>query len=381
VEATRARLEKLRKRILAHNGTVLNKVEGEVEVDDVDDNGDPRLGPVLVLGDIAEGSQLKLARPREVTVLGSLSGQVFGAYRVKAGNLFSGRLEGARNVDIVHDMGSKGTSNVDSWIVFEATSDPGFFAQVQSGLERLQELERNQIPYREAAARRILLGSLKDVHFNIEIFVQLKGSTRRVLTVRPNRKGKEIESDLAGLLTYVFNRIDSDQAPASLVTAFQFLLKDTIKQSLIQANKGGLGSQVRRQQGDRFYEPYVESVYDYLLPRLMKLWLRTSENFVQGVVQLADAPMILRVARQLAPFFQIEYPRWRYVVTGGKIVPEKIGDCNIACQLGKGRQAHESHLHLHRRVRRFPHQTRAGTPVENQELSSSPEGRQCLPDR
>jgi hypothetical protein len=278
VEATRARLEKLRKRILGHNGTVLNKVEGEVEVDDVDDNGDPRLGPVLVLGDIAEGSQLKLARPREVTVLGSLSGQVFGAYRVKAGNLFSGRLEGARNVDIVHDMGSKGTSNVDSWIVFEATSDPGFFAQAQSGLERLQELERSQIPYREAAARRILLGSLKDVHFNIEIFVQLKGSTRRVLTVRPNRKGKEIESDLAGLLTYVFNRIDSDQAPASLVTAFQFLLKDTIKQSLIQANKGGLGSQVRRQQGDRFYEPYVESVYDYLLPRLMKLWLRTSEH-------------------------------------------------------------------------------------------------------
>ena len=61
-------------------------------------------------------------------MLGSLSGQVFGAYRVKAGNLLSGRPEGARHVEIVHNMGSKGTDNVDSWIVFEGTSDPGFFS-------------------------------------------------------------------------------------------------------------------------------------------------------------------------------------------------------------------------------------------------------------
>ena len=336
MEATKNRLEKLRTRILAHNGTVLNKVEGEVQVDDVDDNGDPRLGPVLVLGDIEEGSQLRLARPREVTVLGSLSGQVFGAYRVKAGNLSSGRLEGARKVDIVHDMGSRGTSNIDSWIVFEAASDPGFFSQAQGGLERLEALERNQIPHREAEARRVLQTSLKDVSFNIEVLVQFEGETSRVFTVRPNRTGKEIESDLGKLLTFVLRKIDGDQAPKSLVTAFQFLLKDTIKRSLMQANKGGLGSHVRKQQGDRLYEPYVDAVYEYLLPRLMKLWLRTSENFVQGVVnQLADAPMILRVAGQLSPFFQIEYPRWRYVVTSGKIVPEKIGDCNIACQLGK----------------------------------------------
>lgn len=339
MEATRARLARLRERILAHNGTVLDKVEGEVEVDDVDDKGDPRLGPVLVLGNIEEGSQLRLAHPREVTVLGSLSGQVFGAYRVKAGNLLSGRLEGARNVDIVRDMGSKGTSNVDAWIVFEATSDPAFFDQAQSGLERLQELERCQIPHREAEARRLLLASLKDVSFNIEVVVEVKGVAKRVFAARPGRTGKEIESDLSKLLTYVFKRIDSDQAPPSLVTAFQFLLKDTIKKSLMKANQGGMGSQVRRQQGDRLYEPYVESVYQYLLPKLMKLWLKSSESFVQKVVdRLADAPMILRVARQLSPFFQLEYPRWSYTVTGGKIVPHKIGDCNIACQLGKDDQ-------------------------------------------
>ena len=121
------------------------------------------LGPVLVLRSIEEGSQLKLSRPRPVTVLGSLSGQVFGAYRVKAGNLLSGRLEGVRHVEIVHDMGSKGSSNVDSWIVFEATTDPGFFNQVQHGLARLRELDAAHRPQREAVARSVLLRGLKDV--------------------------------------------------------------------------------------------------------------------------------------------------------------------------------------------------------------------------
>ena len=87
-------LDKLRARIEAQNGTVLDVVEGEIELDDVDADGQPRKGPVLVLHSIEAGAQLKLAHPRPVTVLGSLSGQVFGAYRVKAGNLLSGRLEG-----------------------------------------------------------------------------------------------------------------------------------------------------------------------------------------------------------------------------------------------------------------------------------------------
>lgn len=82
-------MERLKGRILAQNGTVLDSVEGVVELDDADAQGNPRLGPVLVLRSIEEGAQLKLAHPRPVTVLGTLSGQVFGAYRVKAGNLLS----------------------------------------------------------------------------------------------------------------------------------------------------------------------------------------------------------------------------------------------------------------------------------------------------
>jgi hypothetical protein len=71
----------------------------------------------------------------------------------------------------------------------------------------------------------------------------------------------------------------------------------------------------------------------------MQLWLKVSESFVQRVVDhLAEAPMILQVDGQLAPFFQIEYPRWKFHVTGGEIVPERIADCNIACQLGEEKE-------------------------------------------
>ena len=80
-------LDKLRARIEAQNGTVLDNVEGEFELADEDADGKLRKGPVLVLRSIEEGSQLKLATPRPVTVLGSLHGQVFGALRVKAGDL------------------------------------------------------------------------------------------------------------------------------------------------------------------------------------------------------------------------------------------------------------------------------------------------------
>ena len=57
---------------------------------------------------------------------------------------------------------------------------------------------------------------------------------------------------------------------------------------------------------------------------------------------LASAPIVLRVDGQLAPFFQVEYPRWKFHVSGGKIRSEKIADCNIACQLGN-----EPYLYLH----------------------------------
>ncbi|MEC7226471.1 MAG: hypothetical protein VXY00_03700 [Candidatus Latescibacterota bacterium] len=52
----------------------------------------------MVLRSIEAGAQLNLTHPRPVTVLGSLSGQVFRAYRVEAGNLLNGRLEGCRHV-------------------------------------------------------------------------------------------------------------------------------------------------------------------------------------------------------------------------------------------------------------------------------------------
>ena len=42
-------------------------------------------------------------------------------------------------------MGSKGNTNEDSWIVFEVTSDPGFFAQAQSGLDKLRQLENKPL--------------------------------------------------------------------------------------------------------------------------------------------------------------------------------------------------------------------------------------------
>lgn len=322
--------------MVLQGGTVVERVEGEVEIADTDDKGNPLRGPVLVLSDIEKGSKLTLAHPRAVTVLGSLSGQVFGAYHVKTGNLLSGRLEGARQVEVIHSMGSLGKSNEDSWIVFEATSDPGFFAQAQGGLERLRELEKHQLPQREAQARQILLAALRKVSFKVEISVMVDGEPRRVLAVHPERASGQVMFEGAKLMTHVFSKIDRGHtSPEQTVQAFQEALKETITTSLKEASKGGMGSAMRRQQGDEMYEPYVEAVYDYVLPKLMKLWHRTSEAFVQRVVdRLADAPMILRVRGQLAPFFQIEYPRWKFHVTGGRIVPEKTADCNIACQAG-----------------------------------------------
>jgi len=52
--------------------------------------------------------------------------------------------------------------------------------------------------------------------------------------------------------------------------------------------------------------------------------------------------MILSVDGQLAPSFQIEYPRWRFHFTGSKILPEKVADCNPACQPG----GDKDHLNL-----------------------------------
>ena len=328
----------LRQRIEAQDGTVLDNVEGEMELDDVNENGNPRKGPVLVLRSIEEGALLKLTHPRPVTVLGSLSGQVFGAYRVKAGNLLSGRLEGARHVEIVHNLGSKGTSNVDSWIIFEGTSDPGFFAQAQHSLDKLRTLEQHQQPQREATARTILLRSLKDVPYDVKVFAIENRQTKTVFALYPGRRGKEVEMDLRTLLRYLLSKTESQagMSHAEHIERFAEVLKDTITESMRLANSGGIGANLRKTQGTEVYEAQIDAVYEYLEPKLLQLWLKVSESFAQRIVdRLAEAPMILQVSGQLAPFFQIEYPRWKFHVTGGEITPERIADCNIACQLGE----------------------------------------------
>jgi hypothetical protein len=334
-------LEQLKSRILMQNGTVLERVEGEVELNDVDPQGKPRLGPVLVLRSIEEGARLRLAHPRPVTVLGSLSGQVFGAYRVKAGNLLSGRLEGARHVEIVHNLGSKGDSNADTWIVFEATSDPGFFAQAQQGLEKLRQLEGSQQPQREDTARQLLLRALKEVPYNIRVFAGVGKQGKIVFSLFPARRGREVELDLKTLLRHLILKLGQEEgAPRDdQVARFKEILRETLRDSLRQANSGGIGAALRKQRGEEAYQVAVDALFDYLCPKLVQAWLRITEQFTQTVVDhLSEAPMILSVDGQLAPFFQIEYPRWKFHVTSSKILPEKVADCNLACQLGSSKE-------------------------------------------
>jgi hypothetical protein len=333
-------LDQLKSRVLLQNGTVLDRVEGEVELADVDPKGKPRLGPVLVLHSIEEGSRLRLAHPRPVTVLGSLSGQVFGAYRVKAGNLLSGRLEGARHVEIAHNLGSKGESNVDSWIVFETTSDPGFFSQAQQGLEKLRQLESSLQSQREDTARQLLLRALKEIPYNIRVFAAVGKQSKIVFSLNPTRRGREVELDLKTLLRHLILKIgqDEDASRGESVNRFKEILREHLLDSLRQANSGGIGAALRKQRGEEAYQVAVDALFDYLCPKLIQAWFKITEEYTQTVVdRLCEAPMILSVDGQLAPFFQIEYPRWRFHVTGSKIVPEKVADCNLACQLGSSK--------------------------------------------
>ena len=335
-------LGRLQANILVQNGTVLDSVQGEVELDDRDENGQPRKGPVLVLHSIEENALLRLAHPRAVIVLGSLSGQVFGAYRVKAGNLLSGRLEGVRHVEIIRDMGSRESTNIDSWIVFEATSDPGFFNQAQQGLEKLRQLERYQQPQREATARHILMQALKDVPYDIKIFISQNRKLKTVFSINPSHRNKRIKMDLTALLRCLVPKAEKQKLAdekTDLVEHFKYILQEMIAESLRLANSGGIGAALRQKRGTELYMHQVEVLCDYLLPKLLHRWLKISESFVQRMIdRLSEAPMILQVDGQLSPFFQIEYPRWKFHVVGGKIVPEKIADCNIACQLGSNQE-------------------------------------------
>jgi hypothetical protein len=335
-EPVKDKLAPIKARIEKQNGTVVENVSGEMELDDTDANGQPRKGPVLVLKSIEPGSQLKLAHPRPVIVLGSISGQVFGAYTVKAGNLLSGRLEGARHVEIMHKLGSIGDTNEDSWIVFDVTSDPGFFAKAQHSLDKLEVLEREQQPQREANARMILMRSVKSATFELKIYITGPNKELKpVFTVRPNNKKNEVDLNLKDLLRYLIGKTGSQGSDLNLVERFKNALNETITESLRLSSKGGIGAALRQSLGADAYEPYVESVYDYLLPKLISLWFEMTRHYTQQVVDhLCAAPMVLDVKGQTAPFYQFEYPHWKFHVSGSKIVPEKVADCNVSCQLG-----------------------------------------------
>ena len=57
-EPVKDKLAPIKARIEKQNGTVVENVSGEIELDDTDANGQPRKGPVLVLKSIEPGSQL-----------------------------------------------------------------------------------------------------------------------------------------------------------------------------------------------------------------------------------------------------------------------------------------------------------------------------------
>ena len=331
------KLARLKERIEAQNGTVVEGVEGETEIADTDAEGKPRKGPVLVLNSIEKGAVLRLAEPRPVVVLGSVYGQVFGAYTIKTGNLLSGRLEGARHVEVVQNLGSVGDSNEDAWVVFEVTSDPGFFAHAERGLQRLEMLERECTPLREAMARVALLRAVKSATFDINVYISVGGDLKSVLAVRPSRKGREVEVDLKSLLRYLLVKSErsSGNEENGDLQRFKEALTQTISESLRLASSGGMGSALRQQRGEDSYAAYVGAVEEYLLPKLLGLWRQVTRKYTQGIVdRLAAAPMVMDVKGQIAPFFQFEYPHLKFHVSGAKIVPEKVADCNVACQLG-----------------------------------------------
>ena len=333
-----SRLEALSSRIQAQNGTVLEKVEGEVEVNDLDGDNRPKIGPVLVLQGIDEGACLRLAQPRAVTVLGHLSGQVFGAYRVKTGTLLSGRLEGTRHVEVIYDMGSKGTSNVDSWIVFEAASDPGFFARVQAELQRWQYLKEQQASGENSASLELLKRSLKTVPYDMRLSVPAAGESRQVFAFNPNRQKDPVQANLQLFLRYILTEVEAqctDGAPKDKVNFFKEHLQQTILQGLYQANMGGVGAALRQKRGVEPFEPFAEALYEYLEPQMLRLWLGFETRLLQRTVEmLGETPMVLKVNGQLSPFFQIEYPHHQFYIEDGQVISEKVADCNIAGQVG-----------------------------------------------
>jgi hypothetical protein len=338
--AAKDKLARLKERIEAQNGTVVVNVSGEVEISDTDGTGAARKGPVLVLNSIEKGAVLRLAHPRPVVVLGSVYGQVCGAYTVKAGNLLSGCLEGVRHVEIAQDLGSLGDSTDAARVVFDITSDPGFFGHAQRGLDRLQVLERENVSQREAMARMALLRTVKSATFDIKVFISTDGDLKPVFSVHPARKGREVEIETKALLRYLMVKAESKTEAggpsdeSDTVQRLKEILNSTIAESLRLASSGGMGAALRQQRGQDSYAIYVDAIEEYLLPKLLGLWSQVTRKYTEGIVdRLMDAPMIIEVKGQISPFFQFEYSHLKFYVSGTKIVPEKMADCTVVCQL------------------------------------------------
>jgi hypothetical protein len=241
--------------------------------------------------------------------------------------------------DIVHDLTCVEGTNEDAWLVFEATSAPGFFKQAQNGLDKLRAIESAQLGQRESSAQMILMNSLRNAPYKVEIYVTVKGQEHRVFAVMPGNAKKPITSNLKPLLMYLFLCTDARPiTPVELVDRFKSELTTILADSIKRVNSTGMGSSLRGKQGDLAYDGCVEAVNEYLLPKLLRIWLSISEGFVQNFVdRLAAAPMVLTVGGQLKQFFQIEYPRWKFRVVGSRIVPEKVADCNVAVAAGKSK--------------------------------------------
>lgn len=337
------KLARLKERIEAQNGTVLEGVVGEMEIADTDAEGKPRKGPVLVLNSIEKGAVLRLAEPRPIVVLGSVYGQIFGAYQVKTGNLLSGGLNGVRHVEVLQKLGSLANSDEPASLVLSLTGDPGLLGTARRSLERLEVLERERTPLREALARTALLHAVKSATFDIRVYISVGGKLKPVLLIFPSRKDREIEIDLKALLRYLLTKMDERTVAVDSLQFLKETLGQTVGESLRLASSCGMGAALRQQRGEELYAPYVTALKEYLMPKLVDLWFRITHNYNQGIVgRLAAEPITIEVKGAICPSFCLEYPHEKFYVSGSEVHSEKIAACSVVCQPGGS----DEHLRL-----------------------------------
>ena len=133
----------------------------------------------------------------------------------------------------------------------------------------MRELERHQEPQREATARTILLRSLKDVPYDVRVFIMENKKTKTVFALYPSRRDKQVEMDLRSLLRYLLSKTESQagMSQAEHVERFEETLKDTLGESMRLANSGGIGANLRKSQGTEVYQPQIDAVFEYLMPK------------------------------------------------------------------------------------------------------------------